>query len=83
MQFCIVKLLTLKYNQAYTVEFVRVTENRLLFVEAKTSFANTNNPAEGNFVKFQSEIDQIYEKLMHSLNMYSSVKVGAADSNML
>ena len=62
-----------------TVEFIRVMENRLLFVEAKTTFANPNNPAEGNYSRFQSEIDQICEKLIHSLNMYSSVKVGATD----
>jgi len=51
----------------------------LLFVEAKTSFANPNNPANGNFSRFQSEIGQICEKLIHSLNMYSSVKVGVAE----
>ena len=62
-----------------TVEFVRVMENRLLFVEAKTTFANPNNPTEGNLSRFQSEIDQICEKLIHSLNMYSSVKVGVVD----
>ena len=32
----------------------------------------------GNYAKFQAEINEICEKFIHSLNIISSVKVGAA-----
>ena len=67
-------------DRVRTVEFIRIIGNRLLFIEAKTTFANPDNPAGGNFIRFESEIDQICEKFIHSLNMYSSVKVGVADN---
>jgi hypothetical protein len=63
------------------VEFVRAMGDRLLFIEAKTTFANPNNFAEGNFAKFLSALDGICEKFIHSLNLYSSVEVGVANSS--
>ena len=57
-----------------TVEFIRAKENKLLFVEAKSSFPNPNNPESS--VKFQSEIDDIYDKYIHSLNLYASIEIG-------
>jgi len=57
-----------------TVEFIRAKDDRLLFVEAKSSFPNPNNSESS--VKFQSEIDDICEKFIHSLNLYSSVAIG-------
>jgi hypothetical protein len=62
-----------------SVEFVRVVNEKLVFAEAKTSFANPNNPNISNYVKFQSAIDEICEKFVHTLNMYSSVEVGVAE----
>ncbi|MDR1192704.1 MAG: hypothetical protein LBK98_00810 [Peptococcaceae bacterium] len=32
----------------------------------------------GNYAKFQSAIEEIREKFLHSLNMYASVEVGTA-----
>ena len=62
-----------------SVEFVRVNGHELLFVEAKTTFANPNTPSAENLVKYQKEIDDICSKFVHSLNLFSSVKVGAAE----
>jgi hypothetical protein len=59
-----------------TVEFIRRMEEGLLFVEARTTFANPYNPAADNYVKFQTEIDEIRDKFIHSLNMYASVVLG-------
>ena len=61
-----------------SVEFIRVKEDRLLFVEAKASFANPNNPNGENVSKFQSEVDEVCEKFIHSLNLLSSVVIGVA-----
>ncbi|MDR1204836.1 MAG: hypothetical protein LBL26_05060 [Peptococcaceae bacterium] len=62
-----------------SVEFVRVLNDKLMFVEAKTSFANPHNPDKNNYVKFQSAVEEICEKFIHTLNMYSSVEVGTAE----
>ena len=59
-----------------SVEFIRAKENKLLFVEAKTSFPNPDNPSLGNYTKFQEEINDICDKFIHSLNLYSSLKIG-------
>ena len=61
-----------------SVEFVRVKGDMLLFVEAKTSFPNPNNPDIDNKARFQHEIDEICEKFIHSLNLFSSVAVGVS-----
>ena len=61
-----------------SVEFVRVKDDKLLFVEAKITFPNPNNPSVENFAKYQAEIDEICDKFIHSLNLFSSVKVGVA-----
>ncbi len=63
----------LKYNLK-TVEFVRAKDDKLLFVEAKSSFPNPDNPASS--VKFQSEINDICDKFIHSLNLYASMAIG-------
>jgi hypothetical protein len=61
-----------------SVEFIRAKGDRLLFVEAKSSFANPNNSGAGNYAKFRSEVKEICEKFLHSLNMYASIEMGAA-----
>ena len=69
-----------------SVEFVRSKGNKLLFVEAKSSFPNPNsltpNPNKGNKIGselFRDEIFDLCEKFIHSLNLYSSVEVGVTD----
>lgn len=57
-----------------TVEFVRAKGNKLLFVEAKSSFPDINNPI--SIENFQSAIDNIADKFVHSLNLYSSIAIG-------
>ena len=63
-----------------SVEFVRAKDNKLLFVEAKTTFPNPNNPSEENLKRFYSAIEEINDKFIHSLNLFSSVKVGVAEN---
>jgi len=62
-----------------SVEFVRVKDGKLLFIEAKTSFADPNNPSLKNVENFKSGINEICEKFIHSLNMFLSIKVGVAE----
>jgi len=63
-----------------SVEFVRVKDDKLLFVEAKTTFPNPDNPSEENLARFESEIKEISDKFIHSLNLFSSVEVGVAEN---
>ena len=69
-----------------SVEFVRTIGKKLLFVEAKSSFPNPNNPApnpdKGNKTGtelFREEIADICEKFIHSLNLYSAAEVGVTE----
>lgn len=65
-----------------SVEFIRIKEDNLLFVEARTSFPDPNNPDAGNLTKFHSQIEDICEKFLHSLNLFSSVKVRVAENTL-
>lgn len=69
-----------------SVEFVRAKDNKLLFIEAKSSFPNPNNPAPNPDKEdktgdelFQEEISDICDKFTHSLNLYSAVDVGVTE----
>jgi len=71
-------------SQAYTcidgsgiraVEFIRLKGATLLFIEAKTTFANPNNSPE----PFAKSICEMCEKFIHSLNLFSAVKIGVAE----
>jgi len=64
-----------------SVEFVRAKDDKILFVEAKTTFPNPNNPNTENPEKFQSGINEICDKFIHSLNLFSAVKVGVAENS--
>jgi len=62
-----------------TVELIRAKDDKLLFIEAKTSFPNPINPKTENTTRFQEEIIEVCEKFIHSLNMFSSVKSGVSE----
>ena len=63
-----------------TVELIRVKDDTLLlFVEAKSTFANPNNPCRENEAKFQKEIEEVCEKFIHSLNLLSSIEIGITE----
>ena len=64
-----------------SVEFIRVMEGSLLFIEARKTFPNPGNPDTENRTKFHMQIDEISEKFLHSLNLLSSVEVGVANGN--
>lgn len=53
-----------------TVEFIRVKSDKLLFIEAKSSFPKPDLPY------FQNHIHDICEKFIHSLNLYMSIVIG-------
>ena len=59
-----------------TVELVRAKDDRLLFIEAKTTFPNPNNPDSDSSERFIAEIRDILDKFVHSLNMFSAVEIG-------
>jgi len=58
-----------------TVEFIRRKGSNLLFVEAKSSFANPSNSSNPPEL-LDDEISDICEKFIHSLSLLSAVKVG-------
>ncbi|MDR1539555.1 MAG: hypothetical protein LBU32_16455 [Clostridiales bacterium] len=58
-----------------SVEFIRRKGTDLIFIEAKSSFANpASSPAP-----YRTEVSEICEKFIHSLNILSAIKVGAVD----
>ena len=61
-----------------SVEFVRVIRDNLLFIEAKTTFPNPDNPGQENYIQFQNETVEICEKFIHSLNLFSTVMIGTS-----
>ena len=61
-----------------SVEFIRVKDHELLFVEAKTTFPNPNNPDATNLARFDKEIGEIREKFIDSLKLYSYILSGVA-----
>ena len=66
-----------------SVEFVRAIGNTLIFIEAKTSFPKPDdNPSTDDKERFRNSINEVCEKFIHSLNLYSSVKVGATENEL-
>ena len=70
-----------------SVELIRSKGNKLLFIEAKSSFPNPNNPTpnpdKGNKTSselFREEITDICDKFVHSLNLYSAIGIGVTKS---
>ncbi len=57
-----------------TVELIRAKGDNLMFIEAKSSFPNPKDSE--SIVKFQSGIDDICDKFIHSLNLYASIAIG-------
>ena len=70
-------------KKIHTVEFVRVKDGNILFVEAKSSFPNPKKENSENSDEFILEIGEICEKFKHSLNLFSSVKVGVAEETAI
>ena len=70
---------SVKSNGIKVVEFIRVKENELIFVEAKTSLHNPEK-GEKSGEYFRQEVEEIRDKFIHSLNLFSSIKVGIRDA---
>jgi len=68
----------LRDDKIRSVEFIRIKNDKLLFIEAKTTFPNPDNPSEENKIKYQAEINEICEKFIHSLNLLLSIEIGVA-----
>lgn len=62
-----------------SVEFVRAMEDKLIFVEARSSFPKRGEADEKMSDSFQEEVSEICEKFVHSLNLYSSIDMGIAE----
>ena len=62
-----------------SVEFIRVINVKLLFVEAKTTFPNPVNSSVKNIEKLHEEIDDVCIKFIHSLNLFSAIEIGAKE----
>jgi len=62
-----------------SVEFIRVKDGALLFLESKETFPNPKSAAKGNLKRFNTQSEDICDKFIHSLNLFSSVRVNVAD----
>ena len=69
-----------KSNGVKVVEFIRIIENQLLFVEAKKSLRDPNS-GERAVKFFEEEIEKIRDKFINSLNLFVSIKIGVYDVN--
>lgn len=56
-----------------TVEFILENNNKLQFIEAKSS---SPKPVPDNLVRFEEFIDEISQKFLHSLNLYYTGVLG-------
>jgi hypothetical protein len=63
-----------------SVEFVRAKGCKLMFVEAKSSFPKLNDTDDKKSTRFREEVEEMCDKFVHSLNLYSSIDVGVADN---
>jgi hypothetical protein len=61
-----------------TVELVRVKDNKMIFIEAKSTIANPENK-QGAYLR---ETDLICDKFIHSLNILSAVKIGVIEDSL-
>jgi hypothetical protein len=73
----------LKNNGIKSVEFIRINNHNLMLVEAKTTLANPNNQNANNQERFNYEIKEICEKFVHSINMFSAIRVGVTKEALL
>jgi hypothetical protein len=72
----------LKGSCVKSVEFIRIENRNLLLVEAKTTIANPNNPDVDNRKKFDLEIGEICDKFVHSLNLFSTIRIGVVNEKL-
>lgn len=65
----------LRQNGVRSCEFVLLRGNRLCFVEAKKSCPNqiTANSSNEKKIKYHEYIQEIVEKMRHSLNLYANI----------
>lgn len=61
-----------------SVELIRCIKDSLVFIEAKSSFPK---PTE-SVINFQSEIDEICDKFIHSLNLFASIAIGVNEQSL-
>ena len=70
-----------KSNGVKVVEFVRIIDNQLHFVEARKSLRDINK-GEKAVKYFNEEIEEIRDKFVHSLNLFASVKICVNEENL-
>ena len=65
-----------------TVEFNRCMKSKLVFVEARTTFAQTDGIDISDGTNLQKQTQEVVEKFIHSLNIYAAIKIGVIDEPM-
>ena len=66
-----------------SVEFVGVQDDKLLFVEARTTLPKPgDDPSAENPLRFQEEINDICDKFIHSIQLFSSVKIAVNEATL-
>ncbi|MCL2017124.1 MAG: hypothetical protein FWG68_12850 [Defluviitaleaceae bacterium] len=66
-----------------SVEFIRRKGGKLLFIEAKTTFPNPDNPPKENPQRFAEAVAEICEKFIHSLNLYYAILAGVHSESQI
>jgi hypothetical protein len=73
----------LSSNGIRTVEFIRAKGNDLILVEAKKTFPRPDDdPNAEERGRFETALNEVCEKFVHSLNLYASVKVGVRETQL-
>ena len=62
-----------------TVEFIRCIKGKLVFVEARTTFAQTDGIDISDGTNLQKQTQEVVDKFIHSLNIYAAIKIGIID----
>ncbi|MDR3011825.1 MAG: hypothetical protein LBU70_01270 [Chitinispirillales bacterium] len=69
---------SLQKSSTKTVEFIlRIRDDEILFVEAKSSFPNPENPE--SLDKFKHSVEEIYNKFAHSINLFFALVLKRVD----
>jgi hypothetical protein len=63
-----------------TVEFVRLRKNKLMFIEAKETFAQEDQL--NREYDFQTESQNVADKFAHSLNLLSSIALNVKEGDI-
>jgi len=61
-----------------SIELVRIKKGALIFLEARSSFPDPKSSTPDNLERFNSQSEDVCDKFIHSLNLFSSIKVNVS-----